>query len=65
MQTNGCAQHNGTTDLHENGSSTQSTSNGAVTTNGSTQEQSGRNLSKIDQDIVRLIGQHLRGLGFK
>ncbi|XP_012942638.1 WD repeat-containing protein 26 isoform X2 [Aplysia californica] len=68
MQANGCSQHNGTTDSslvdpHSIRTSA-STSNGAVTANGTMTGQNSKNLSKTDQDIVRLIGQHLRGLGF-
>ena len=65
MQANGCSElNNGNANGNGIGNGTEhskaSTSNGVDLTNGTSKD-----LSKTDQDIVRLIGQHLRGLGFK
>lgn len=64
MQSNGCSQHNGTSgdsasSSHQNGSCT-SVSNGDLNDTPINQTIS---MSQTDQDIVRLIAQHLRGLG--
>ncbi|KAK7473695.1 hypothetical protein BaRGS_00035092 [Batillaria attramentaria] len=65
MQANGCPQHNG-----ESEEATTSQQNGLcpAATNGEIFENNSKSaamkaLSRTDQDIVRLIGQHLRGLG--
>ena len=70
MQANGCSDHNGTTgggrrSISNSPEISGSSSNGAVLSNGNNKEHDLNILSKTDQDIVRLIGQHLRGLGFK
>ncbi|KAK3702754.1 hypothetical protein RRG08_042739 [Elysia crispata] len=68
MQANGNSQHNGTSgsdpfdSRHRRNPAT--TSNGEISANGTSSSQNTKNLSSIDEDIVRLIGQHLRGLGF-
>jgi len=69
MQANGCSDHNGTTgggrrSISNSPEISGSSSNGAVLSNGNNKEHDLNILSKTDQDIVRLIGQHLRGLGF-
>lgn len=68
MQANGCS-HNGTTEpatsivSHSNGTCS-NVANGQV--NGQSERGThGKTLSKSDRDIVRLIGQHLRGLGLE
>ncbi|BFZ07001.1 hypothetical protein BsWGS_10039 [Bradybaena similaris] len=68
MQANGFSEHNGTFepsgfDIYTTRGSPL-TSNGEIHKNGKMVAQNNRSLSKTDQDIVRLIGQHLRGLGF-
>lgn len=64
MQANGCPQHNG-----ESSIATSSQQNGSCTTfaNGDFHIKSTprKPMSQTDQDIVRLIVQHLRGLGLK
>lgn len=64
MQTNGCPQHNGAT-----GIATSSHQNGVCDgiTNGDVPDKDSdpKPMSKTDQDIVRLVVQHLRGLGLK
>lgn len=70
MQANGFSEHNGTfepsgLDILYTTRGSSLTSNGEVHKNGMMVAQNNRALSKTDQDIVRLIGQHLRGLGFK
>lgn len=65
-------QANGRPDIQHNGdlaaSTRNSVENGACASNG---EMDGRDehlklsISKSDQDVIRLIGQHLRGLGLK
>jgi len=59
--TNGCVQENGesASSSHKNGSG--EAENGEI--NGETKELSSKLVKRSDQDIVRLIGQHLRGLG--
>ncbi|GFR94913.1 WD repeat-containing protein 26 [Elysia marginata] len=68
MQANGNSQHNGTSGSDGFDSRPRrnpaTTSNGEVASNGTNNDQSTKSLSSIDEDIVRLIGQHLRGLGF-
>ncbi|XP_076464309.1 WD repeat-containing protein 26-like [Babylonia areolata] len=64
MQANGCPQHNG-----ESEEATTSQQNGLCPANNGEIVENGNKptafkaLSQTDQDIVRLIGQHLRGLG--
>lgn len=65
MQSNGCPQHNGTSGdpastSHQNGACS-SVSNGELNDKPSQTKP----MSQTDQDIVRLIAQHLRGLGLK
>ena len=64
MQANGCPQHNG-----ESIVATSSQQNGSCTSfaNGDFHVKSipRKPMSQTDQDIVRLIVQHLRGLGLK
>jgi hypothetical protein len=67
MQANGCPQYNGeseeaTTSQH-NGLGPSAT-NGEIVENGN-KTSAVKPLTSTDQDIVRLIGQHLRGLGLK
>ncbi|CAH1791472.1 unnamed protein product [Owenia fusiformis] len=64
MQTNGCPQHNGESGPPPSTSNV----NGACATNGVANGETERqctlkHISKTDQDIIRLIGQHLKGLG--
>lgn len=41
-----------------------STSNGELITNGNTKPSvKKKSLSKVEEDVVRLVGQHLQGLG--
>ncbi|XP_013416632.1 WD repeat-containing protein 26 [Lingula anatina] len=67
MQANGCPQHNGevaastSSQVHQNGASL-TLSNGQAGTETSL-ARCPKVLTKSDRDIVRLIGQHLRGLG--
>ncbi|KAK7103941.1 WD repeat-containing protein 26-like isoform X2 [Littorina saxatilis] len=65
MQANGCPQHNGeseeATPSQQNGLCPSAT-NGEIIENGN-KPTATKVLSRTDQDIVRLIGQHLRGLG--
>ncbi|ESO84471.1 hypothetical protein LOTGIDRAFT_168706 [Lottia gigantea] len=66
MQANGCPQHNGETE--ESASSSQQNGACLSTTNGGMHGSNNncpnpKIMSRTDQDIVRLIGQHLRGLG--
>lgn len=67
MQANGCPQHNGeseeATTSQQNGLCP-SAANGEIIEN-NTKSAAMKALSRTDQDIVRLIGQHLRGLGLK
>ena len=68
MQSNGCPQHNGESEevastSRPNGTCS-ATANGEVTTPEDKQHLL-KNMSRADQDVVRLIGQHLRGLGLK
>ncbi|XP_046579884.1 WD repeat-containing protein 26-like isoform X1 [Haliotis rubra] len=63
---NGCQQHNG--DTTEEIASTSQQNGACSATNGilsseTERETSMKSMSRTDQDIVRLIGQHLRGLG--
>ncbi|XP_060070874.1 WD repeat-containing protein 26-like [Ylistrum balloti] len=61
MQANGCPQHNGATEI-----ATTSQQNGTCSslTNGELDKPvPPKSMSQTDQDIVRLIVQHLRGLG--
>ena len=66
---NGCSEQNGTTTEHKlntlSSETKASSSNGAVSNGNDKEHKSPPELSRVDQDIVRLIGQHLRGLGFK
>ena len=65
MQANGCPQHNGEseeTTSQQNGVCP-SESGVKIIDNGN--ESGIKALTRTDQDIVRLIGQHLRGLGLK
>jgi len=71
MQSNGCAAHNGGTGDRQVQAST-SQMNGAcsATSNGELREDGEgtepvKLMCQSDRDIVRLIGQHLRGLGLK
>lgn len=61
--TNGCLQHNGSVDQP----SSSSTVNGSATGNGDEPEQNnGCNIKgRSSQEIVRLIGQHLKLIGLK
>ncbi|CAI9730443.1 repeat-containing 26-like [Octopus vulgaris] len=66
MQSNGCPQHNGESEeiastSRQNGSCS-ATANGEVATLEDRQHLL-KTMSQADQDVVRLIGQHLRGLG--
>ncbi|CAG5119822.1 unnamed protein product, partial [Candidula unifasciata] len=70
MQANGFSQHNGTNDIHgiELFNTLQrnplTAAGREININGILYGPSKRPLSKTDEDIVRLIGQHLRDLGF-
>ncbi|BFZ11631.1 hypothetical protein BsWGS_14670 [Bradybaena similaris] len=68
QQANGCSQLNGTIEPDGYESHTlrnpEALSNGEINGNGTIGDQYNKILSRTDQDIVRLIGQHLRGLGF-
>lgn len=59
QQANGCPQQNGATDeQYDTASSSQQ--------NGNLDEyETMPVLSKVDQDVVRLIGQHLKAIGLK
>ncbi|XP_064623467.1 WD repeat-containing protein 26-like isoform X1 [Lineus longissimus] len=65
MQANGCPQHNGDT-----GESSSQITNGACSVdavNGDAGHSAGgqKDMSQTDQDIVRLIGQHLKEMGLE
>lgn len=61
MQTNGCQDHcNGTSHLR---TPTCQQLNGESATNGSSDCDT-RHLSRTDIDIIRLVGQYLKNLGF-
>lgn len=64
--TNGCLQQNGSVD-QPSSSSTVPVVNGSTTDNDNEQEQSnGCNIKgRSSQEIVRLIGQHLKLIGLK
>ncbi|KAH3855059.1 hypothetical protein DPMN_097619 [Dreissena polymorpha] len=66
MQTNGTvSQHNGETldtlSVPLQNGTTETSMNGGVENKRNPQ----KTMSKSDMDIIRLIGQHLRGLGLK
>ena len=68
--TNGSAKHYPSMDGLEDGDEAQSSiTNGICRDNrsaaGISSEGSARVISKTDQDIIRIIGQHLRYLGLK
>ena len=70
MQTNGCNQHNGLTPTESTSTGSQLNGSHHRETNGQLTEDSENAIkfslmSTADQDIVRLIGQHLRSLGLK
>jgi hypothetical protein len=64
MQANGCPQHNG-----ETGESSSQITNGACSSdavNGDSGRSGGqKDMNQTDQDIVRLIGQHLKEMGLE
>lgn len=60
QQANGCPQHNGATNEdYETPSSSQQNGNAAE------HKSPVPAMGKTDQDIVRLIGQHLKTIGLK
>lgn len=73
MQTNGCPEMNGGAAAVGGGDGLPSTShmNGAHESNGTTVDCDSTEavpfhmMSRVNQDIIRLIGQHLRTLGLK
>ena len=71
MQSNGCAAHNGATgDSHTQPSTSQMNGACSANSNGELHEDVDgvapvKLMCQTDQDVVRLIGQHLRGLGLK
>ena len=65
MQTNGCQEYNGTVrSFHAYGCQLNGETSAAGNNHGDASETSVKNITKTDRDIIRLIGQYLRNLGF-
>jgi len=66
MQTNGTTpQHNGETVDTPSVSQQNGTSEGSLNGESGGRQSPQKTMSRSDMDIIRLIGQHLRGLGLK
>lgn len=64
---NGCSQHNGASEDHDTASSSNQQNGTDITTvnNAVNGEIMAKSMGKTDQDIVRLIGQHLKTIGLQ
>lgn len=65
MQTNGTTAHNGESVETPSVSQQNGTSEGSLNGELADKPSPQKTMSRSDMDIIRLIGQHLRGLGLK
>jgi hypothetical protein len=63
MQSNGCQEYNGTS--HSSRMPSCQQNGDAIANGGIAHNAAPKNLSRTDRDIIRLVGQYLKTLGFQ